>query len=66
MLLKILLDIFLTVISQLKTKIYMESQIILYQMFEYDFDINDLLIDKSPLAQYNNFPKKDEVYKPVT
>ena len=45
----------------------MESQIILYQMFEYDFDINDLLIDKSPLTQYNNnFPKKDDVYKPVT
>ena len=35
-------------------------------MFEYDFDINDLLIDKSPLTQYNNFPKKDDVYKPVT
>jgi len=46
MLLQILLDIFLTVISPLKTKIYMESQIILYQMFEYDFDINDLLNDK--------------------
>ena len=48
----VLLKFVLTVISQLKTKIYMGSQIILYQMFEYDFDINELLICKSPLTPF--------------
>ena len=46
----VLLKFVLTVISQLKTKIYMGSQIILYQMFENDFDINELLICKNPLT----------------
>ena len=49
-----------------KTKIYMGSQIILYQMFEYHFTINDLWICKSPLTPIQYFPKKDDVYKPVT